>query len=218
MIKDLQITKAQAGMIKSAFSMVYLLFTPFMGWLTDRIGGRRVISFFCLFLGAGTFLMGKAESLTSSVIFYSIVGIGAAATWVPIATIIQRWFGIKKRGFALGLLSSSYGLGYGLMGFILPTIVLTYHWRIGWFILGIAGFSLFVLNGLFVREQPQKMGLSPWGEALEDRKKVTSSRQNREYAEILKRGRFWIIGISYFAIAYGTYAVIDFIVTMESWS
>ena len=213
MIKDLQITKAQAGMIKSAFSLVYLLLAPLMGWLTDRIGGRRVISFFCLFLGAGTFLMGKAENLAGSVIFYSIVGIGAAATWVPIATIIQSWFGIRKRGFALGLLSSSYGLGYGLMGLILPAIVLRYNWRVGWFILGIAGFSLFVLNGLFVREQPQKMGLSPWGGSLEDRKEVTRSSQSRGYAEILKRGRFWVIGISYFAIAYGTYAVVDFIVT-----
>src|SRR4030067_3678261 len=61
MIKDLHITKAQAGMIKSAFSMTYLLFAPLMGWLTDRIGGRKVISFFCLFLGTGTFFMSKAE-------------------------------------------------------------------------------------------------------------------------------------------------------------
>ena len=33
------------------------------------------------------------------------------------------------------------------------------------------------------------------------------------YLEILKEGRFWIIGISYFAISYGTYAIVDFIVT-----
>jgi predicted MFS family arabinose efflux permease len=56
MIRDLQITKAQAGMIKSAFSITYLVFSPVMGWFTDRIGGRKVISFFCLFLGGGTFL------------------------------------------------------------------------------------------------------------------------------------------------------------------
>ena len=61
MIKDLQITKTQAGMIKSAFSMVYLILAPLMGWLTDRIGGRKVISFFCLFWGGGTFLMSQAD-------------------------------------------------------------------------------------------------------------------------------------------------------------
>jgi predicted MFS family arabinose efflux permease len=85
MIKDFQMTKAQAGMIKSAFALTYLIFAPLTGWLTDRIGGRKVISFFCLILGGGTFLMGKAETFPGAAIFYSIVGVGAAATWVPLS-------------------------------------------------------------------------------------------------------------------------------------
>ena len=213
MIKDFQMTKAQAGTIKSAFSITYLLFAPLMGWLTDRIGGRKVISFFCLFLGGGTFLMGKAESFTVSAIFFSIVGIGAAAMWVPIVTLIQRWFGEKKRGLALGILSPSYGIGFGLMGLILPIIVLEYNWRAGWYVLGIAGLLLFILNGLLLRDQPEKKGLSPWGESAENGKDIPCSSQKMGYLEIIKEGRFWIIGISYLAISYGTYALLDFIVT-----
>jgi OFA family oxalate/formate antiporter-like MFS transporter len=33
------------------------------------------------------------------------------------------------------------------------------------------------------------------------------------YYEILKMGRFWLIGLSYFLISYGTYTVVDFVVT-----
>ena len=33
------------------------------------------------------------------------------------------------------------------------------------------------------------------------------------YSEIIKRSQFWVIGISYFAISYGAYAILDFIVT-----
>jgi len=213
MIKDFQMTKAQAGIIKSAFSITYLLFAPLMGWLTDRIGGRKVISLFCLFLGGGTFLMGKAESFTVSAIFFSIVGIGAAAMWVPIVTLIQRWFGEQKRGLALGILSPSYGIGFGLMGLILPIIVLKYNWRAGWYVLGIAGLLLFILNGLLLRDQPEKMGPSPWGESVEKGKDIPCSSQKIKYLEIIKEGRFWIIGISYLVISYGTYALLDFIVT-----
>jgi sugar phosphate permease len=213
MIKNLRMTKAQAGMIKSAFSLTYLIFAPLMGWLTDRIGGRKVISFFCLVLGGGTFLMGSAWSFTASAFFYSIVGIGAAAMWVPYATLIQRWFGVKKRGLALGILNSSSAAGFGLMGFVLPLIVLRYHWRVGWYLLGIAGFFLFFLNGLLLRDQPEEMGLVPWGESVEKAKEITLPSQTMGYLEILKEGRFWIIGLSYFAIAYGTYAIVDFIVT-----
>jgi sugar phosphate permease len=213
MIKEFQMTKAQAGMIKSAFSLTYLLFAPLMGWLTDRIGGRKVISFFCLFLGGGAFLMGKAETFPGSAISYSVVGLGAAATWVPIATLIQNWFGEKKRGLALGILSPSYSVGFGLMGLILPVIVMEYNWRVGWFILGIAGLSLFFLNGLLLRAQPEKMGLSPWGESAKGERDETLPNQTMGYLGILKEGKFWIIGVSYFAISYGAYSLLDFIVT-----
>jgi MFS family permease len=96
MIKDLRLTKAQAGLIKSAFAMAYVIFAPITGRLTDRVGARKVISFFCLFLGGGAFLMGKAENLATAVIFFGIVGIGSAAMWVPSAALIQNWFGMKE--------------------------------------------------------------------------------------------------------------------------
>jgi MFS family permease len=214
MIRDFQMTKAQAGMIKSAFSLTYLIFAPLMGGLTDRIGGRKVISFFCLFLGGGTFLMSRADGLALSVIFYSIVGIGAAATWVPIVTLIQNWFGEKKRGLALGILSPSYGIGFGFMGLILPVLVFEYHWRLGWSILGISGLLLSLINGMFLRDRPEKLGLSPWGELNGTMKSVAAPAPPKmSYLEIWKKGRFWMIGLSYFAISYGTYTMVDFIVT-----
>jgi MFS family permease len=206
-------TKTQAGMIKSAFSITYLLFSPLMGWLTDRVGGRKIISFSCLFLGGGTFLMGVSERFTTAAIFYSIVGVGAAAMWVPVVTLIQNWFGLKRRGSALGLLHSSSALGFGLMGLILPVIVLRHHWRAGWYLLGVAGFLLFFVNGLLIRDTPEKMNLSPWGESAEKEIKDVLSLKPIGYLEILREGRFWIIGISYFWISYGAYTIVDFIVT-----
>jgi sugar phosphate permease len=211
MIKDLKMMKAQAGMIKSAFSITYLLFAPLMGWLTDRIGGRKVISIFCLFLGGGAFLMGQAGSLTSSAFFFALVGVGAAAMWVPVVTLIQSWFGTRRRGLALGILSTSYGIGFGLMGLVLPVVVMRYNWRFGWFGLGLAGLALILLNGTLLRDQPEDIGLSPWGGGVE-REKIISSKEMSSI-EILREGRFWIIAISYLAIAYGTYAMVDFIVT-----
>jgi len=214
MIKDFQITKAQAGMIKSGFALTYLLFAPLMGWLTDRIGGRRVISFFSLFLGGGTFLMSQADGLTLSVLFYSVVGIGAAATWVPIVVLIQHWFGEKRRGLALGILSPSYGIGFGLMGLILPSIVLKYHWRMGWSILGIAGLFLFFLNGMLLRNRPQERNLFPWGEPVKRQEEPhMPPHPKTSYWDILKMGRFWMISLSYLLISYGTYTMVDFVVT-----
>ena len=142
MIQDLHINMTQAGMIRAGYFLTYILFSPLMGWLMDRIGGRFVISFFCLFLGVGTLLMGQASDLTTAdPSFMGLSGIGAAAIWTPVSALIQKWFGGNKRGLALGILSPSYALGFGLMGIILPTIVKNYSWRMGWYPIGSLGFD-----------------------------------------------------------------------------
>ncbi|MGQ9647556.1 MAG: MFS transporter [Thermodesulfobacteriota bacterium] len=213
MIRDLHLTKAQAGLIKSAFAITYVFFAPIMGWLTDHVGARKVISFFCLFLGGGALLMGEAETLTTSIISFAIVGIGSAAMWVPNATLIQNWFGMRRRGIALGILNASSGAGFGFMGLILPVMVMGYGWRLGWFSLGIAGVSLFLLNGTVLRDRPEERGLSPWGMWADEAKGRVFPTKRTGYWEILKQGELWILGISYFLVSYASYALLDFLVT-----
>jgi MFS family permease len=158
--------------------------------------------------------MSRADGLGLSILFYIIVGIGAAAIWVPIVTMIQHWFGEKRRGLALGILSPSYGIGFGLMGLVLPFIVLKYDWRFGWSLLGIAGLFLLFLNGMLLRNRPEEMGLSPWGETAEGKMEIDNLLPPKiGYFEILKMGRFWLIGLSYSLISYGAYTMVDFVVT-----
>jgi len=152
----------------------------------DRIGGRFVISFFCLFLGAGTVLMGRASDLTTAVFFHGIVGIGAASIWTPVSTLIQKWFGGNKRGLALGILSPSYALGFGLMGILLPTIVNNYSWRMGWYLLGASGLILIAMNFLLLRDDPEKLGLLPWGETAQSTPSPLLSQTSFTYRAIAK--------------------------------
>lgn len=157
--------------------------------------------------------MGKADNLFASAIFFSLVGVGSASMWVPNATLIQKWFGIKKRGMALGILNASSGAGFGAMGLFLPVIVIDYNWRLGWFILGIAGLFLIILNALLLRDRPEDIDLTPWGGKNEEKKGKNILSKRVGYFEILKQSQFWIIGISYLFISYGSYALLDFIVT-----
>jgi MFS family permease len=79
-----------------------------------------------------------------------------------------------------------------------------------------AGFFLFFLNGFLLRDRPEKMGLSPWGEPgapNEAVKEMIPPLKTMGHFGILRKRRFWIIGISYLAISYGVYAVVDFIIT-----
>jgi len=213
MIQDIGINMTQAGMIRAAYFFTYILFSPLMGWLTDRIGGRFVISFFCLIMGIGTFLMGQASSLFTAILFHGIVGIGASAMWTPVVALIQKWFGESRRGMALGILSPSWAIGFGLMGLVLPFIVKTYSWRMGWFLLGISGLILVIMNALVLKSDPKEMGLVPWGESSES---IHTSRRpihGPNYRQVFRGSHFWLIGTSYFLISVGAYTITDFIVT-----
>jgi len=213
MIQDLDINMTQAGMIRAGYFLTYILFSPLMGWLMDRIGGRFVVSFFCLFLGVGTLLMGQASNLTTAIFFNGIIGIGAASIWTPISALIQKWFGGNKRGLALGILSPSYALGFGVMGIILPTIVEKYSWRMGWYLLGVSGLILIGMNFLLLRDDPEKLGLLPWGETAKLIPSPPLSKTSFNYWAITKERTFWLIGASYLFISVAVYVVSDFIVT-----
>ena len=213
MIQDLGINMTQAGMIRAGYFLTYILFSPLMGWLMDHVGGRFVVSFFCLFLGVGTLLMGQASNLTTAIFYHGIVGIGAAAVWTPISALVQKWFGGNKRGLALGILSPSYALGFGLMGIILPTIVKNYSWRMGWTLLGISGLILIAINFLLLRDDPEKLGLLPWGETAKSNPSQSPSNISFNYWGIIKERTFWLIGASYLFISAAVYIVSDFIVT-----
>jgi sugar phosphate permease len=212
MVRDLHLNMTQAGMIRAAYFFAYILFSPLTGWLMDHIGGRWVISFFCLFLGSGTFLMGRADSLAEAAFFHALVGMGAAAIWTPVSALIQKWFGTEKRGLAMGILSPSYAMGFGLMGILLPTVVDAYSWRMGWVILGIAALFLPVMNYFFLKNDPKEMGLLPWGEEAISIQ-AAPAYPLFQYKDLLRESHFWLIGVSYLFISIGAYILSDFIVT-----
>ncbi len=212
MIQSLRITKAQAGAIGSSFYVCYTIFSPLVGFLVDRFSARKLLVLFCLIAAAGTFLMGKPETLFQACLSFGVLGIGSAAMWTPVVTLVQRWFGETRRGLILGLLSISYTIGYGVMGLVLPPLVERYGWRTCWFLLSALAFSLVPLNGILVRNHPHDVNLKPWGEFVNPGSEKKPAGKT-PYRELLKMPNLWLIGISYFFIGFTAYVVNMFLVT-----
>lgn len=215
MIVALKITKAQAGAIASSFYLAYTLFSPLLGFLVDRVSARKLLTLFSFILGGGTFLMGKPVSLLQACLFFAMVGIGSSAMWTPVVTLVQRWFGVRRRGMVLGILSISYTIGYGIMGLILPPLVARFDWRTCWFILSVPAFALVLINGVLLRTKPQDLNLRPWGEdsSLAAENPSPAAKAGVRYGELLKIHSLWLVGISYFFIGFTAYVINTFIVT-----
>jgi sugar phosphate permease len=215
MISNLGFTRTDTASIYNSYLFAYIAVTPFSGYLTDRLGARRVISTCALILGIGLLLMGTIRELWTACLFYALVGVGATGMWTPVLTVVQRWFTPKKRGFALGIISPGYGLGFAAMGAAFPWIVHNYTWRHAWFFLGAGALVMVLGNALLLKSDPESSGYRPWGET-EDRSHLApaddASPATISVSAVLKSRNFWIIGFSYFATAYSLYGVTTFMV------
>jgi len=214
MIRDLGFSRTAGGSIFNAYLFSYIILTPLTGILTDRLGARRVISPCSLILGVGILLMGTAKSLWTACAFYAVVGIGATGMWTPIITVVQRWFTPNRRGMALGILSTGYGLGFATMGVVFPWIVNHFSWRYAWYFLGAGALVMVAINGVFLRSNPESAGYLPWGrkESNALNRPAEEGHSKIKLSTLFRDKTFWLIGLSYACIAYSLYGITTFMV------
>jgi sugar phosphate permease len=212
MIRALGLGRADGGSIYNAYLLTYIAFAPLTGYLTDRFGARRVISVCLVLLGSGVILLGTVERLWSACVFFGLTGLGASGLWVPIITVVQRWFSYQRKGLALGILSTGYGFGFALMGAAFPWIVDHYSWRYAWYFLGIMALMMAVPNVLVLRSDPADCGLQPWGQSGLPQPPPVKTRTKVPLGAVMRETNFWIIGASYFCISYGLYGFTTFMV------
>ncbi|MGD8900063.1 MAG: MFS transporter [Desulfobacterales bacterium] len=215
MIRTLNFGRADAGTIYNAYLFTYIAIAPLTGYLTDRLGARRVISVCLLVLGIGVVMMGTVRTLLSASLFFGIAGLGATGLWAPVITLVQRWFASHRRGLALGVLSAGYGLGFATMGVVVPLIVKSLSWHYAWFILGAMALCMAIINAIFLRSDPHYVGLTPWGQkaGVSDQVQSPAAAERRmSLRQLFGKHQFWLIGLSYFAIAYSLYGITTFMV------
>ena len=215
MIRTLGIGRAAVGSIYNFYLIVYVSISPFTGYLTDRFGARRVITTCLLILSLGVFFMGTVTSFWSACFFFAIAGLGATGMWSPIVALVQRWVAIKRRGILMGIVSTGFGLGLATMGAIFPWVVENFNWRYAWYFLGGMAMALAPLNGFLLKSDPESAGLQPWGQPAEASNPdidPNPAKTGIALGILFKNNRFWLIGLSYFAIAYSLYCITTFMV------
>jgi len=215
MIRTLGFGRTAGGSIFNAYLFTYIAMSPFTGYFTDRFGGRVVITVCAFILGLGLLLMGTVASLWTACLSYAVVGLGASGMWTPLLTVVQRWFSHQRRGLALGILSTGFGLGFATMGAVFPWVVRNYNWRYTWYFLGGAALIMVLINGLFLRSSPGSSGHQPWGQTQEDPDFIRAGepvRLSPSLSKILKDRTFWLIGASYLAMSYALYGITTFMV------
>jgi ACS family D-galactonate transporter-like MFS transporter len=200
MIESLEIGKTEAGIIYASYFVAYTLFSPLLGLLSDRYDSRLILTVFPALMAAGALLMSFAATAGQAAVFFSLAGIGHAACWAPVVSLVQLWVKDSYRGTALGFATMGSGVGIASWGMILPVVVERSSWQAGWYAMGIFGLFVALLNSVLVRNPPGENKEQIGGE--KGRKKGKRERAGPSYMQILKRKQLWLIGFSYLLIGF----------------
>jgi MFS family permease len=128
-VADLGVTYAAAGVIQTAYFWTYTAMQVPIGLLADRWGAVRVMLLFLTVLLAGALLFAGSQSFAQSLSARALIGLGAAAVWVPGMRLITEWFPARERGRVTGLFSAGGGIGATLALILIPRLAGDWGWR-----------------------------------------------------------------------------------------
>ena len=195
------------GAISLAFSLQWMvlgLVSPYVGWLGDRYGVRRLLFLGALLFILGMMLTGIMTDLWQFYLFFGVV-LDVSATIFGVLTVsgVTLWFR-KHLGVAMGVVWSFQGMGTIALLFLIAKAFdqLGMQW-IFW-LPGIAGGAILLLLVRFFYNGPAEIGLRPLGaladETVQNPRRDESARvRAKVFIQQAKRtATFWnLIGIHY---------------------
>ncbi len=140
---------------------------PFLGYAFDRVGARKVIVTSLVVVGLVTAALGLTFNFIFLLLVFGFVtSISNSGAALARGALLARWF-VRKRAtvVSVGAVGTSAG-SLLLVPFAMFLLQATGgNWRITWAALGLIILVLAVpLGFLFIRDDPSKVGLKPYGE------------------------------------------------------
>ncbi|MGA1830923.1 MFS transporter [Rhizobium wenxiniae] len=155
MMKELELTNSDIGLLGTIFSLIYALFQLPAGWLIDKFGAKRVYTGAVILWSGATALTGACSSKAGLIAARGVLGITEAPCWPSAAKITAAWFPKKERALATGIWDAASKWGPALAPPLLVFLMVSFGWRELFYIAG--GFGiLFGLLLIIVYHQPEK--------------------------------------------------------------
>jgi len=134
LIVDLGITKQMAGILGSITLLSAAVGGLTFGAIADRYGRVRALIGSVLIYAVFTAACGFAQNIVQLAIFRILLGIGMGGEWASGAALVSETWPDKHRGKALGIMQSSWAIGYALAALVAGIILPWKGWRAVFFV------------------------------------------------------------------------------------
>jgi MFS family permease len=134
LMADLGMDKATAGQLGSLTLVASAAGGILFGLVADRFGRTRALIASVLIYSVFTFACGLAQSVWQLAVFRVLLGLGMGGEWASGAALVSETWPAQHRGKALGLMQSSWAVGYGAAALANAIVLPAYGWRAVFFV------------------------------------------------------------------------------------
>lgn len=189
--------RAQTSLLFTISALAGAVGTVIAGWLLDRVKVKPVMATGVLITGAALLMASRADSFTSMVVAYAVMGAGVVAgTLLPAIVIITRCWD-KGRGTVLGLVISGESAGGMVMVMLASRVMQEYGWRAAYVSLAVPTLAIGLPLVLFLVEDLPKAA-SAKAHAEND-----SSAEGVDVWPAIRSPSFWLIGFALVGCTFG---------------
>lgn len=137
--KEFHWNSGTLGIVLSSLMWTYAICLIPWGWMSDRIGTRKVNGLSVSLWSISAMLMGAAAGFGSMIAAMLLLGVGEAASLPTAGKVVRQWFPSQERGLATAIFNAGTFAGPALSAPIVAWIVLRYGWRISFVVAGAVG-------------------------------------------------------------------------------
>ena len=205
LLADLGISRVDYAQLNLWATLIGSLCAIGIGRFIDRLGTRVVLTVVAIALGVVVIGMSGVQSFwTLAVVVTFTRGLGQSALSVISLAMVGQWF-VRRIDTAMAIYSIVMSIGFMIAFPLVGSLVQSLGWRAAWMWIGVAlVVALAPLSWVFVRRNPESMGLAPDGSRDKPLGLSVSQDIGATWQEAISTPAFWTFSVG--AALYGLVA------------
>lgn len=138
-MQEFNISKAEMGVIMSAFFWPYALCQIPGGWLADKFGQRKAYASAVVSYSLATVATAFGSGFYSFITFRGLLGVGEAGAFPNNPGVVSKWFPDKERARATAIFDCGGKAGSALAMPFLVWLIVQWGWKAPFIVTGLIG-------------------------------------------------------------------------------
>jgi MFS transporter, ACS family, glucarate transporter len=206
----------QMGYVFAIFSVSYGIFEIPMGWLSDRLGQRKILTRIVAWWSGFTALTGVLWGYWWLLSVRFAFGAAEAGAFPALARAIGNWFHIADRGRAIGVMWAGARIGGAIAPILTALLMRWFGWRIALAVFGLIGAVWCVIFWRYYRDDPATHPAATDADLAYEREREklpAAPTTHIPWKGIFWSSNLWALFCMYFATSYGFWFLLTWLPT-----